>query len=179
MTAHKPDPDLRTPYPWTAAAPGFGFTSGTPWEPFADGAATANLATESEDLTSVWSTYRDLVQLRAQHPALRAGEFVRLRSSSRQVAAWLRVFGDQRILVMHNLGADPAAAVALDLAEGPLCGGPTPLYLYAASTEELAEPTAPVVTSTGGLDGYVPLPVLPGRASVVIELAETLESGRP
>ena len=177
MTANKPDPALRTPYPWTATAPGFGFTTGTPWEPFAEGAATANLATESQDLTSIWSTYRDLVQLRTQQPALRAGDFVRLRSSNRQVAAWLRVFGDQRILVMHNLGTEPAAEVTLDLAEGPLCGEPTALYLYAATSEELDEPAPPEVTPRGGLDGYVPLPLLPGRSSVLIELTETLESG--
>ena len=174
MTGTKPDERIRTPYPWTAADPGFGFTTATPWEAFSDGAATANLATESADLTSVWSTYRDLIQLRTQQPALRAGDFVRVRSSSRQVAAWLRVLGDQRILVIHNLGAEPAIDVALDLAEGPLCGSPLAFHLYARTEEDedLAEPASPTVTGGGGLEGYVPLPELPGGSTVVIELVD-------
>lgn len=176
MTGTKPDPQLRTPFPWTADAPGFGFTTGTPWEAFSPGAATANLATESADLESVWSTYRDLVQLRTSQPALNAGDFVRLRASSPTVAAWLRVLGDQRVLVMHNLGSEPAANVALDLREGPLCGAPTALYLYARvpGEEELPEPAAPMITPEGGLNGYVPLPVLPGGATVVFELADVI-----
>ena len=179
MEGTKPDPQIRTPYPWTAAAPGHGFTTGTPWEPFAPGASTSNLATELEDLASVRSTYRDLIQLRTGAPALRAGDFVRLEASESQVAAWLRVAGNQRILVMHNLGSELATDVALDLASGPLCGSPTALYLYATASEDIAEPASPAVTSSGGLDGYVPLPVLPGRASVVIELADGITTTEP
>ena len=176
MSGSKPDPQLRTPYPWTATAPGFGFTTGTPWEALSDGAATANLATESEDLGSIWSTYRDLVQLRTSQVALNAGDFVRLRASNRSVAAWLRVFGDQRILVIHNLGSEPATDVSFDLREGPLCGAPTALYLYAhtQADEDLPEPFAPTITRSGGLDGYVPLPVLPAGSTVVFELADVI-----
>jgi alpha-amylase len=173
MTGTTPE-EWTTPYPWTGAAPGFGFTTGTPWQAFSSGAETANLASESADLTSVWSAYRDLVELRTLQPALRAGSFTRLQASDPHVAAWLRVLGDQRVLVLHNLGAEPANAVALDLAAGPLCGSPTPLYLYAASSEELDEPAVPAITPTGGLAGYVPLPVLPGGATIVFELADVL-----
>jgi glycosidase len=179
MTGTKPDPQLRTPYPWTAEAPGYGFTSGTPWEAFSDGASTSNLATEASDPTSVWTTYRDLVQLRTSQAALSAGDFVRLKASSPTVAAWLRVLGDQRILVLHNLGSEPALNVALTLREGPLCGSPQALYLYARTEadEDLAEPAPPTVTPTGGLDGYVPLAVLPGGATVVFELADVIGGG--
>ena len=181
MTGTKPGERLGTPYPWSGAPPGFGFTTGTPWQAFSDGAETANLASETADLTSVWSTYRDLVQLRTQEPALRAGDFVRLEASNPGVAAWLRVFGDQRILVLHNLGREPATDVALDLAQGPLCGSPGALFLYARTEgdEELAEPASPSVTSSGGLGGYVPLPVIPAGASTVIKLVDGLSTTEP
>ena len=180
MTGTEPQ-RLGTPYPWTAAPPGFGFTTGTPWEPFSDGAETANLASEAADLTSVWATYRDLVQLRTQEPALRAGDFVRLKASNPAVAAWLRVVGDQRILVLHNLDREPATGVALDLAEGPLCGSPGALFVYARTEgdDELAEPASPTVTSSGGLAGYVPLPVIPAGASAVIKLVDGLSTTGP
>ena len=131
------------------------------------------------DLASTWSTYRDFIHLRTEQKALRAGELVRLRASNRQVAAWLRVFGDQRILVMHNLGTEAASDVALDLESGPLCGAPAALYLYAVSTAELDEPDSPLVTPGGGLDGYIPLPNLPGHTTVVIELVDPLTTTEP
>ena len=45
----KPDERIRAPMPWTAQAPGFGFTTGAPWEPFADDAAGIDVATEAAD----------------------------------------------------------------------------------------------------------------------------------
>ncbi len=179
MLGTKPDPQLRTPYPWTGSGPSFGFTTGTPWEELSVGAEVANYAAQSVDLASTWSTYRDFIHLRTEQKALRAGELVRLRASNRQVAAWLRVFGDQRILVMHNLGTEAANDVALDLESGPLCGAPAALYLYAVSTAELDEPDSPLVTPGGGLDGYIPLPNLPGHTTVVIELVDPLTTTEP
>jgi alpha-amylase len=169
MTGTKPDELLRTPYPWTGEAPGHGFTGGTPWEPFADGAPTSNLASESTDPASVWSTYRDFVQLRVANPALRAGELIRVKASSRSVAAWLRVFGDQRVLVLHNLGGEAAANVSLDLESGPLCGAPIPALVH-STTSVGAAAAAPAITAEGGLDGYVPFPELPARSTVILDL---------
>jgi alpha-amylase len=56
MTGDKPDEHIRTPFAWTAAGPGYGFTTGTPWEPFGDDPAAANLATEASDPASLFST---------------------------------------------------------------------------------------------------------------------------
>jgi alpha-amylase len=171
MTGTKPDELLRTPYPWTAAAPGHGFTSGTPWEPFSDGAATANLATEAADPASIWSTYRDLIAVRDATPAIAYGDLVRVKASSRAVAAWLRWTADERVLVIHNLGRDALHEVRFDLAAGPLCGSPQATLVYASAPSGAAV-AAPTITAAGGLDGYVPLADLPAGASVVIDLTE-------
>ena len=168
MTGGKPDERIRTPYPWTAEGPGFGFTTGTPWEPFSDGAETANLATERADPASTWSTYRDLVQLRVQHQALRAGEYVRVKASDRHVAAWIRTFGEERLLVVHNLGDQPLENVELSLDAGPLCGTTIMNGLYTTGGVP-AGARPPTVTAAGGFDNYVPLPLLPPRFSIVLE----------
>lgn len=173
MTGDKPDPRIRTPYPWTEEGPGFGFTTGTPWESFSDGAATANLATERADPTSMWATYRDLVQVRVREPALRAGNFTRVKASDGHVAAWLRQFGEQHVLVVHNLGAEALSNVALDVDTGHLCGSPTARVLYASGPSGAALPTPanPTITATGGLDGYVPLAELPPRSTLVVDIS--------
>ena len=106
---------------------------------------------------------------------------MRLKASSPTVAAWLRILGDQRILVIHNLGREPAEGVSLSLREGPLCGAPTALFLYAALAPDadIAEPVSPTVTATGGLDGYMPFPVLPGGSTAVIDLVEGVVTTEP
>jgi alpha-amylase len=173
MLGTKPDERIRTPYPWTADGPGHGFTTGTPWEPFSDGAGASNLASEAADPASIWSTYRDLVQLRTTDPALAAGEFLRVKASSRHVAAWLRWFGDQRLVVLHNLGGEPARDVALELEGGPLCGSPNAQIIFSteAGGGDGAGAASPTITPGGGFDGYVPLAELPAGASVVIALS--------
>jgi alpha-amylase len=168
LTGEKPDEQIRRPFPWTAAAPGFGFTSGTPWEPFGDGAAFTNVATEASDPGSLLATYRELIRLREDHPALRDGDFVRVTTSSSSVAAGLRDGSGETLLVIENLRDVPAAGLSLAL-EGGLCGQPAAEVVYPSS---LAGPIAgPTLDGVGGFRGYVPVPTLPARATVVISLA--------
>ena len=44
LRGRKPDERIRTPLPWDGTAPGYGFTTGTPWQDVAEGVETANLA---------------------------------------------------------------------------------------------------------------------------------------
>ena len=54
----------RTPLPWEAHAPGLGFTTGTPWLPFGDGAAELAVDRQRADPTSTLSTYARLLRRR-------------------------------------------------------------------------------------------------------------------
>ncbi|HJP88701.1 MAG TPA: alpha-amylase family glycosyl hydrolase [Candidatus Limnocylindrales bacterium] len=169
MTGPKPDEQIRTPYPWTASGPGYGFTTGTPWEPFGDGAATANHATEAADPNSLLSTYTNLVALR-KWSWFATAPFIALDSSNPKIAASLRVQqrGYPGMLVVQNLATDDAANVSLTLkGVGPLCETPTATLVY-PRTMAGTTVAAPAVTSTGGLDGYVPLPTIPARSTIVI-----------
>ena len=54
----------RTPMPWTADAPGFGFTAATPWLPFGADAGTRAAELQVGDPDSTYSAYRRLLARR-------------------------------------------------------------------------------------------------------------------
>lgn len=107
------DEEKRTPMPWTAEDAGF--TSGVPWYHFAPGRDTANVAAQLDDPGSLLSRYRTLIHLRQENLALSRGDLipVMLNKGPRDVLAWERHAGPQRLLVVHNL-ADEARTVAWD-----------------------------------------------------------------
>jgi glycosidase len=171
MIGTKPDEQIRTPLPWTAEAPGHGFTAGRPWEPFASGAETANVATESADPASLLSAYRALIRLRSAHPVLAGGALTRVTASAAGVSVVLRHDDSESLLVLHNLNREPARDVSLTLDVGPLCGSPSAALLYSSDDAAGTAPAASRITSAGGLASYVPLPELPAGSTVVIDLS--------
>jgi len=171
MRGTKPDEDIRTPLPWTSSGPGFGFTTGTPWEPFGPGAESGNVTLEAAVPGSLLSTYRDLIRLRGTHPELAGGTVTRLETARADLAATLRVIGGRAALVVQNLGDRPAVEAALTLDSGPLCGEPGATLAYASDAAIEHSPAQPSITATGGLDAYRPLPLLPARSTVVIDLS--------
>ena len=115
------DEAKRTPMPWDAT-PGGGFTTGSPWFPFAPGQADPNVAAQTKDPGSLLSRYRNLVRARKSSAALRRGtlELLTPASGSSGVLAFVRADGAERVLVLHNLSDSVAAA------------GPYPLSVTAA-----------------------------------------------
>jgi alpha-amylase len=169
MVGDKPDERIRTPFPWTASAPGHGFTTGTPWEPFADGTSEANLEAATVDEAFLLGTYRELIQLRPRVPALAFGGLSRVETSDDAVAATVRAIGGQRLLVVQNLSEEPVAAPRLTSAVALLCGGPAARLLY--PSEAGLDLASPVLTADGGFVDYVPVAMLPARATLVIDLS--------
>jgi glycosidase len=168
----KPDERLRTPFPWTADDPGHGFTTGTPWEPFAPGVDAANVAAETGDAASLLSTYRRLIDLRSEHRALGSeGAVTPVTASRIQIAATIRSFVGETLLVLQNLRADAVAGLTLDLGAGPLCGTPAAETIYASPGAVALAVTPPTVTTSGGFGGYAPVTELPGRTTLVVRLS--------
>ncbi len=112
LIGSKPDPNIRTPMPWNGGEAGGGFTTGTPWRPFAAGREQANVAAQYHDPGSLLTDYRRLIHLRASSPALRRGTIKVLDSGAgnEQLLAFIREAGSERMLVVHNLGASDASA---------------------------------------------------------------------
>lgn len=174
LAGTKPDEQIRTPMPWTGALPGGGFTTGTPWEPLGAGSATANVATESADPTSLLSTYRTLIRLHETQLPLQAGATVPVAATG-PVVAWLRVTADDAQLVLANTSAAAVSDYALTLDRGPLCsaGGAAPRLLASVGTGPGTAVAAPDRTPVGGFASYRPVATLPPHAGLVIDL------GRP
>jgi len=97
----------RTPMAWDATAHA-GFTTGTPWWPHAPGAATANVASETGDGSSLLSRYRQLIRVRKGSPALSRGGTTRLSTEDANVLSYLRTAAGETVLAAHNLGSGTA-----------------------------------------------------------------------
>ena len=105
MTGRKPDERIRTPMRWDAASgKAVGFSRATPWEALSADPATVNVADESADPDSLLSHYRDLIRLRAGHPALAVGAFIPVASDVSGVVASLRSSPTETALVWPTFG---------------------------------------------------------------------------
>lgn len=166
IAGDKPDENLRTPMHWTAA-PGAGFTTGTPWRAPQTDFTTRNVAAQDADPNSLLNLHRRLIHLRAQNPALAVGRLIPLTTGNDAVAAYVRRDGDRAVLVIANLGTTPLSNVALASAAGALPAGRfTPRSL-------LGGPAAAAlpVGANGQMSGYVPMPTLVPMQVHVLELA--------
>ena len=95
----------RTPMPWTAED-GAGFSTARPWLPLGADAAVRNVASQAADRTSILSTYRRLIALRAASPALQVGTLAVHPDSGDDILAYTRETDDQVVLVLINTGRD-------------------------------------------------------------------------
>jgi glycosidase len=166
MAGNKPDPRLRTPMPWTADDPGVGFTAGIPWEPPQRGFEDANVVVQIEDPDSLLSHYRDLIRIRAAHPALRYGDYLPVETGSNVVHAFLRTVGEDHVLVVANVSRVASSSYGLDLDAGPFEG---PMSAEALIGGAVGSPS---VTDAGGFAGYVPVEEIGPYGVLVIALDE-------
>jgi alpha-amylase len=173
LAGSKPDPQIRTPMPWTATRKTGGFTKGTPWEPLAPGTATTNVATESADPASLLNAYRSLIRLHDAQAPLHEGGTIPVAATG-PVVAWLRTTADDAQLVVANVSGSATSDYGLTLGAGPLCSvGGSATVIGAVNMDAASAASAPERTPTGGFADYRPFAALPPHAGAVIEL------GRP
>ena len=115
MTGQKPDERIRTPMRWDGSEPAAGFSTHTPWEALSGDPASVNVATESADPGSLLSHYRDLIRLRAAHPALATGSWTAIDVDAPGVVAALRVSPTETAIVLTNVATTAAPACNPDL----------------------------------------------------------------
>ncbi len=166
MTGNKPDPRLRTPMQWSSG-PGAGFTGGMAWEPLQPDSLTANVEVQEADPNSLLNSYRRLIHLRAENPALRTGELLPLAASTDAVVAYLRREGDRAVLVVANLGAAPLSGVTVS-SEGRLL----PAGRYELRSLLGGPQGAPLrVGGNGRIEAYIPVRSLGPLESHLFELS--------
>ncbi len=164
MLGKKPDENIRLPMQWSAEAHA-GFSTGKPWRAPGSDYSTKNVAAGSADPYSLLTFYRALIHLRSNHAALRVGDYHLVITNNRSVYAALRVSKEETVLVLMNLGSEPASDYKLRLSGSPLSGAyvAVPLLGYGEF--------APLqVNAQGGFDGYVPLPEIPAYGRLVLQL---------
>ena len=93
---------VRTPMPWNDSAQA-GFSTADPWLPLGDDWRTCNVAAQAGDARSMLALYRALLALRRKHAALAVGA-IDLIPATDGVLAYRRRCGDERIVVMLNMG---------------------------------------------------------------------------
>jgi alpha-amylase len=165
MVGDKPDERIRTPMQWSSQ-PGGGFTTGTPWQPFQDDAGTRTVAAQDADPASLLNTYRRLIHARAAIPALQHGDFTPLQSGDPNVFAFLRQDGEQRVLVLINLGTEPAEPLPYTAPAGAL-----PVGAYTAQDALGASGNASVqVDAAGAVIVSSPDGPLPAKTGVILPL---------
>lgn len=165
MTGVKPDEMIRTPMQWSEGE-NAGFTGGTPWEAVNSDYIDKNVAVQTEDPESLLSRYRDLIRIRATHPALQAGDYHPVDAANRRLLAYLRVSQGDTLLVIHNLGEETVSGYDLALKEGPLSGSYQAIPVYGTQAE-LPDLNA---NDQGGFDSYLPLPEIAAGGTIIIQL---------
>ena len=149
------DRDKRTPFHWTAAGPGYGFTTGSStWWPTPE-ATGVDAATQQADPASLRALYGRLLALRHRQAALAGGDasLPAATGGGSGLFALLRSAGAGRVLFVANYAATPSGPFTVS-------GSGTPVAL---ESEGLAG--APV--SAGGA---VQFPGLAGRSFAFLSL---------
>ncbi len=116
---------MRTPMQWTSAV-NAGFSSAAPkslYLPVIDnsvyGPGHANVADERAHPDSLLNSLRHMIAVRKEHPAFGRGSFTWVEGESLAVAAYLRQYQDERVLVVNNLsGKQQSVALKLPFGAG-------------------------------------------------------------
>ncbi|MCO5226619.1 MAG: alpha-amylase family glycosyl hydrolase, partial [Thermomicrobiales bacterium] len=117
MQGTKPDPNIRTPMQWSTEAHG-GFTTGIPFTPPQSDWETVNVELQSNDPSSLLNLYQTWGTARANHEAIRIGDYQALDTDQRSVMAFTRSTADESVLVVINMGKTESEPVHLSPGEG-------------------------------------------------------------
>jgi hypothetical protein len=97
------DEEKRKPMQWNTNA-NAGFSTESPWRNVGSNYLSNNVSTQSAQPNSLLNHYKRLIKLRNENLALKRGKYLSLSSSSNQCLTYARSYGQQVIVMVHNLG---------------------------------------------------------------------------
>ncbi|EOI3456698.1 alpha-glucosidase [Cronobacter turicensis] len=111
----------RTPMQWDAS-PYAGFSTHEPWLKVNPNYEMINVESQQHDPHSVLNFYRQMIHLRKREPALIYGRYETVLDDHEQIYAYLRVLGDEQLVVLCNFSGKAAEWDAGTLSlEGAFC----------------------------------------------------------
>lgn len=165
MQATKPDPELRTPMPWTSEPPNAGFAKPdvSAWKPPQPEFREVNVAAQIDQPDSMWALYQRLVKLNLDSSALRQGKRIEVSASEPDVYVQMREADGEVVLVIGNFDTESRRGVAVSAKA-------TPVRAQWKMSEEIegAKVSAPTWTTAGGFEGWAPLPELAPESVYVV-----------
>ncbi|QRM54265.1 alpha-glucosidase family protein [Sinorhizobium sp. BG8] len=103
----------RTPMVWDGKALFGGFSDGKPWLPVSGEHLARAVSAQDGDPDSVLNHYRRFIAFRKQYPALAKGE-VEYLTVDEPALAFVRTYGNERILCVFNLSQEKQAVAKPD-----------------------------------------------------------------
>ena len=170
MMGEKPDEDIRRPMQWTSSG---GFTMGEPWRQYYPDLAERSVELQEDDSASLLNHYRSLIRLRNTYPAIRTGDWHLVPAPKEQPAvyAFMRTLGEERFLILLNLGAEPVTDYQLNLKTAMEAVAPAhPLKAELVFGPPDTTGDIPAIQA-GSLTGYRPVASLPAHSTFVIRFA--------
>lgn len=166
MIGGKPDELIRKPMQWSAQA-NAGFSDAEPWQELAKGWEETNVETESADPDSLLNWYKALVNTRNQLPTLQKGSYLPFISSCRRLYTVARVYEDQVVLVMANLGVQTMENCTISIEESPLAGTWNVENVWGES------PFSEITFSdNGSLSEFLVAPLIEGGQTLILTLGK-------
>ena len=156
------DEDIRLPMQWSREKYA-GFSGSEPWREPDPNYLQVNVALQENDPSSLLSYYRQLIQLRQEHPALRSGRFIEVETDHNGVYATLRSDGVEHLLILANLTASPISDYGLTVSKKFLADS---LYLPVAL---FGNATAASI-NTESIFGYKPIESLPPYQAYIYQI---------
>ncbi|GEN50219.1 glycoside hydrolase family 13 protein [Alkalibacterium pelagium] len=104
--------NARTPVQWDSSEHA-GFTTGKPWLAVQPNYTSINVEQALSDKESVFHTYKQLIQLRKDHPAIVWGDYILLLPDNPNVFAYERQYQGEKWVVLASI-SDEKQKVSLD-----------------------------------------------------------------
>ncbi|MBK9927654.1 MAG: DUF3459 domain-containing protein [Anaerolineales bacterium] len=164
MQGVKPDEDIRLPMQWNAKE-NAGFSTVIPWRAPFTNYSEVNVAAQDIDPDSLLNHYRNLIQIRKEHPALRTGQVSVIETGNSGVYAILCVKESETLLVLANLTDQPIKEYALTLKGAVLADG-----TYSVESLFGAEQVKGPAVTRGVFENYKPVDELNPFSTLIVKL---------
>lgn len=165
MLGIKPDENIRRPMQWDSTEYA-GFSTFLPWEPLSSNSPKVNVQVENDNPDSLLTFYRNMIQIRNQHEALRTGDYLSLDTSSGDVIAYIRQSNANIILLILNVG-NSEHELSIEIPDGTLLPGEYTISSL-LSVEEFPNL---LITGNGTSDTYLPSNSIQPDSFIMLSIA--------